>query len=413
MLVLFTLAAFFAISSCEAAGETADPTPPADTGTPPPAQIVGTAALAGESATFSFTSASAPQTAAARTASPKALYDVTGSIRYRGVTFTASGTYESITFIISVTSSTQTVSGQSVYFKIMGTYTAAQGFSGTIERYTNNVKDLVGSVTGSAPTASAAAVNYLGIFSGGAGGTWNMTLKDGSITGTYANYDPESGGGTFKGTYSGSTLTFTSATNSVATVLTFSGGGTLTDSSMSGTWNIAMRTPEGDETSGGIWSGAAATTQGDPHTPSSSDPLPYKFSLIVQAFESSSTSTDFSEEEAGTYLNADESVVCVTTDNYPETGKNTVAFSVSADYSDPVTGIIIAAGSTATLVHDMENEGETISIETDLSFSNSPMDSLQMSITLDHTESTVAGTITVDGVSLTEAEIDSIEAFFF
>lgn len=413
LFVLLSFAVFFVLYGCEAAGATAeDPTPPADTGTPPPAQIVGTAALAGESATFSFTRASAPRTASVRTTSPKALYDISGSIRYRGITFTATGTYESITFVFSVTSSTQTVSGQSVYFRIMGSYTAADGFSGTIERYTNGVKDLTGSVSGSAPTASAAAVNYLGTFSGGYGGTWNMTLKDGIITGTYANYDPDYGSGTFKGTYSGSTLTFTSLTNSAATVLSFAGGGTLTGTSMSGTWNTTLRTPEGDDSSGGIWSGAAATTQGDPHTPSSSDPLPYRFALVSQALMRALDSSGYDVETEGSYSNPEGSVRCVVTKDL-ETGENTVDLSVTPDYLDPVTGITIKEGSTATMVWDMVTFDSMIPIEANMTFSNSPITFLQMSIDLDHTEKSVAGTITIDGTPLTAGEIDSIESLFF
>ncbi len=51
-----------------------------DTGTPPPSSIVGTAALAGESATYTLTPASSPSSSVV---GRKALYTVTGNIRYR------------------------------------------------------------------------------------------------------------------------------------------------------------------------------------------------------------------------------------------------------------------------------------------------------------------------------------------
>ena len=139
-----------------------------DTGTPPPSQLVGTAALAGESATYTLTPALSPSSSVI---GRKALYTVSGNIRYRGTDFSVTGTYESVTRVITVTSASVSLSGQTYSFKIMGTYSVTEGSSGTIERYVNGVKVLVGSVTGKVPAQGSLATNYLGTFSGGAGGT--------------------------------------------------------------------------------------------------------------------------------------------------------------------------------------------------------------------------------------------------
>lgn len=61
-----------------------------DTGTPPPSQLVGTAALAGESATYTLTPASSPSSSVI---GRKALYTVSGNIRYRGTDFSVTGIY--------------------------------------------------------------------------------------------------------------------------------------------------------------------------------------------------------------------------------------------------------------------------------------------------------------------------------
>lgn len=140
----------------------------------------------------------------------------------------------------------------------MGIYSVTEGFSGTIERYVNGVKDLVGSVTGKIPDQGNLALNYLGTFSG-------------------------------------------------------------------------------------IWSGAAATAQGDPHTPSASDPLAFKFSLILQAMDLAAASTAYDLETPEEYSNPSESIQCVVTSNDPENGFNTVAMTVLSPFTDPVRGIVLNA----------------------------------------------------------------------
>jgi hypothetical protein len=385
-----------------------------DTGTPPPAQIVGTAALASESATFTLNSESTPQTSlkGTRSVTSRALYTVTGSIRYRGVTLTLSGTYESKTFTFNVTSSPNSFSGESIYFRILGTYSSTNGFTGTIERYVNGTLSLVGSVTGYTQTTTVSAVNYLGTFSGGAAGTWNMTLQNGILTGTYSNYDPEAGSGTFKGTYSGSTLTFNSATNTAQQVVSFSGSGILSGTSMSGTWSITLIGEEGNETYNGMWSGAAATSQGDPHTPGSSDPLPYKFSLIQQAMQTAVNSTGFQGDIPDTYENDELSVRCVVQGDTPEAGQSTITITILKDFSDPITGIQIQTGSTLSMIFNSTDTPKMIHAEANMTFSNSPITTLVMFIDVDHTSNTISGTMTVDGTPITGASLQDLKNFF-
>ena len=375
---------------------------------------MGTAALASESATFTLNSESTPQTSLKETRSvtSRALYTVTGSIRYREVTLTLTGTYESKTFTFNVTSSTQSFSGESIYFRILGTYSSTNGFTGTIERYVNGTLSLVGSVTGYTQTATVSAVNYLGTFSGGAAGTWNMTLQNGILTGTYSNYDPEAGSGTFKGTYYGSTLTLNSATNTIQPVVSFSGGGTLSGTNISGTWSITLVGEEGNETINGMWSGAAATSQGDPHTPDSSDPLPYKFSLIQQAMQTAANSTGYQGDVPGTYSNDDLSVQCVIQEDTPAAGQNTITLSILTDFSDPITGILIKTGSTLPMIFDLTDNPEMIHADANMTFSNSPITTLGMSIDVDHTSNTISGTMTIDGTLITGTDLQELKNFF-
>ena len=342
----------------------------------------------------------------------RALYTVTGSIRYREVTLTLTGTYESKTFTFNVTSSTQSFSGESIYFRILGTYSSTNGFTGTIERYVNGTLSLVGSVTGYTQTATVSAVNYLGTFSGGAAGTWNMTLQNGILTGTYSNYDPEAGSGTFKGTYYGSTLTLNSATNTIQPVVSFSGGGTLSGTNISGTWSITLVGEEGNETINGMWSGAAATSQGDPHTPDSSDPLPYKFSLIQQAMQTAANSTGYQGDVPGTYSNDDLSVQCVIQEDTPAAGQNTITLSILTDFSDPITGILIKTGSTLPMIFDLTDNPEMIHADANMTFSNSPITTLGMSIDVDHTSNTISGTMTIDGTLITGTDLQELKNFF-
>lgn len=315
-----------------------------DTGTPPPSSIVGTAALAGESATYTLTPASSPSSSVV---GRKALYTVTGNIRYRGTSFTVTGTYESVTRVISATSASVTLSGQSVSFKIMGTYSTTEGFSGTIERWVNGVKDLVGSVTGQVPAPSSGAVNYLGTFSGSgeAGGTW-------------------------KGTFT---------------------------------------TEEGNETFSGVWSGAVVTTQGDPHTPASSDPLEYRFALLMQTIYSMLASTEYDIETAGSYPNPDESISYIVEENNA-IGCNTAAFTVNSDFTDPVRGIVSKTGGTLTLKFKMP-EQTLVQLTANGSFRNSPITTLSMDVLLDNAARTISGTITVDGTGVTD--LNTVKNYFF
>lgn len=235
-----------------------------DTGTPPPSQLVGTAALAGESATYTLTPASSPSSSVI---GRKALYTVSGNIRYRGTDF--------------------------------------------------------------------------------------------SVTGTYANYAPEAGNGTFSGTISGSTLTITTATNSGLPVVFFSGKVSAT--SLSGTWRITLTTEEGNATYGGVWSGAAATTEGDPHTPSSADPLDSKFSLL-------------------------------------------------SDFTDPVRGIVLKANGTITSIYQMP-AGDLLKVTVTMSFGNSPIASLSMDIDVNKQAQSISGSITIDGTPVTDISV--LKNFFF
>lgn|GEM_PF-6788143 len=378
-----------------------------DTGTPPPSQLVGTAALAGESATYTLTPASSPSSSVI---GRKALYTVSGNIRYRGTDFSVTGTYESVTRVISVTSASVSLSGQTYSFKIMGTYSVTEGFNGTIERYVNGVKDLVGSVTGKVPAQGSLAKNYLGTFSGGAGGTWNFTIQGSTFTGTYANYDPEAGNGTFSGTISGSTLTITTVTNSVFPVVSFSGQGTISATSISGTWRTTLTTEEGSATYSGVWSGAAATTQGDPHTPSSADPLDYKFSLILQAIDLALVSTGYDPETQDTYQNSANSVQCVVTENDPSAGKNKAVMTMLSDFTDPVRGIVLNAGGTITSIYQMP-AGDLLKVTATISFGNSPIATLSMDVDVDKQARSISGTITIDGTPVTDISV--LKNFFF
>ncbi len=249
--------------------------------------------------------------------------------------------------MISATSASVTLSGQSVSFKIMGTYSTTEGFSGTIERWVNGVKDLVGSVTGQVPAPSSGAVNYLGTFSGSgeAGGTW-------------------------KGTFT---------------------------------------TEEGNETFSGVWSGAVVTTQGDPHTPASSDPLEYRFALLMQTIYSMLASTEYDIETAGSYPNPDESISCIVEENNP-IGCNTAAFTVNSDFTDPVRGIVSKTGGTLTLKFKMP-EQTLVQLTANGSFRNSPITTLSMDVLLDNAARTISGTITVDGTGVTD--LNTVKNYFF
>lgn len=227
----------------------------ADVGIPPPSRVGGTVALVEESGTFVLDFASSPK---ASGLSPRAAYAVSGSLTIGGATFTLTGTYESLNYSIIVSTPVTNVSGSSVFFRIFGLHLAGSGFSGTIEYFVNNIKAAVGSVAGSESTTVSPVVNYLGTFSGGQAGSWNMTIRDGSLVGSYSNADPDGGSGTYRGTVTGSTIVLTSATNIAGKVNSFTGGGTLSGSSVNGTWGISLTTEEGDESYSGTWSGTKA-----------------------------------------------------------------------------------------------------------------------------------------------------------
>jgi hypothetical protein len=360
-------------------------------GTPPPAMLQGTIAFVDQSATFSWTFSPT-----ARDAGAKAIHDISGTIRYGGVTFSHSGMYDSATAAISISTSAQTVASRQVMFTILGTYVVGRGFTGTVQRSIDGVPDANKGSIAAAETTSATASsvkNYLGTYGGMSRGTWNMTLKNGVATGTYTGEIRGSySSGTLTGTLSGSVLTLTATETSVGT-WTGGGSGTLSGTTMKGTWNST----NGSMVASGFWSGAEATANGDAVPPSSGDPVDYKYNAVMQTVDTAFRSVDFTTGGGPTFWNSNNTVSATIAPNTPTAGKNTVTFSiVPGGYTDSVTGIKVNGSATYIYV----GIGATAFCESmngSLTFTGACMSTLAFAITVNPANNAATGTATVDG----------------
>jgi len=255
VLVLCGLILLFA---CETPSEDGTLTNDAQVGTLPPNRIKGTFGLVDMNGTFEL---NFDQTPTSSTLRARAVHEVNGSLTFSdGTTYALTGTYQSLNGSVDVRTGLIVIGSSTITFRIMGLYVDLSGvtnFSGSIQLiHSNPVNNTLGSVAGVVSTPSSSVANYLGSFFGSQSGTWNMTIRDGVIVGTYSNSDPYAGSGTFRGTISGTTILFNEASNTAGLVKSFTGSGTLSGDNLSGDWAITITTDQGDESYSGAWSGA-------------------------------------------------------------------------------------------------------------------------------------------------------------
>jgi len=270
------LSTIIVLVACKSATNELPAVTPAPVATTPvtssiPKALVGTVAYPDGSATMNLAVGTTAKAASFR-AADSAIYGITGTIRYKEVDYSVVGDYESSTNAISANATSLT--NTTTTFYVLGIYTTADGFRGSVKRTDAGVVTK-GTASAAATTTEAAAapttaapttdsvMNYMGTFSGGAVGAWNVSIKGANIQGSYTfKMSGNNVGGIFSGTIAGSNVTLTSyneidmdtgAPN--ANKGTNFGVGTLKDGILSGTWKMYGTK--------GTWCGAAADAKGD------------------------------------------------------------------------------------------------------------------------------------------------------
>jgi len=330
-----------------------------------PEALKGTIAFADRSAILTIQVASASR-AVSRSAS-REIRAVTGNIRYEGIDFSIAGEYDSTTGAISGTSATLSLNSQSVRFQILGVYTVAGGFTGSVKRYADGIITGNGSVTALPSTVATINTirNFRGTFGGDSFGTWNMSLKGLDLIGTWANID---GSGRFTARLTDTSIAFTSAYSldsdtGVWSQDTLIGGGSLSGTIVTGMWNMTSRDNGIVVFQGsGYWSGAEVSTAGDAYMPSPTDDnFGYRFSIIMQVIQTASESMMQQldgEDPTGSYTNEEDTISCTGTDNGDGTWTFALSF-INGGYQFPMYDIHIDDGDDILEIV-MDEAGELI-----------------------------------------------------
>jgi len=365
----------------------------------PPQVMQGTVAFGSQSAVITLTIGGV-KSVGKSAVQPRSIYSVGGKIRFQGQDFTITGDYDDVAGAITATTATVSIGGQSIYFAILGVYSDATGFRGSVKKYVNAVLTDNGSVSAVGATVteidSGAVRTFTGTFSGSSSvhGTWNMTLKGNA---GYGSYSGSSAGGAISGVVSGSgngttvTLDKIYDSSDLAKQVIGSGTGTISGSYLSGTWSVSGAT--------GIWTGKETTSSGDASPPAQTDPLPNQCTVIYQVFNALAGSVDFSVGTGPTFSNAAGTVVA--TVSTVDSTHNSIVFAATS-YVDETYGVKV--NGAVTEVVGLPPGQEVYSVTGSVTFDwtgaafTLSIISLQLNLTsIDHVAKTLSGYIYYNG----------------
>jgi hypothetical protein len=302
----------------------------------PPQVMQGTVAFGNQSAVITLTVGGVKSVGRSAVQS-RSIYSVGGKIRFQGQDFAINGDYDDVAGAITATTATVAIGGQSIYFDILGVYTDATGFRGSVKKYVNAVLTDNGSVSAVGATVtevnSGAIKTFTGTFSGSSSvhGTWNMTLKGNTGYGSYSGSSAGSAiSGVVSGSSNGTTVTLDKIFDSsdLTKQVIGSGTGTISGNYLSGTWNVSSAS--------GIWTGKETTSSGDANPPASTDPIANQCIVIYQVFNALAGSVDFSSGTGPIFYNA-AGTVAATVATFDAT-HNSIAFAAT-NYVDATYGV--------------------------------------------------------------------------
>ena len=325
----------------------------------PPENLLGTIALDNGSSAVMDLSFSSSKAVSRTILSSRATVSVGGTIRYDGDDYVAGGLYDDETAKLDIIAENTTTKKKFVF---SGTYSEAEGFSGSVTLYDTSSGSDVEEAKG---TVSAAGVDdidknsvtlFTGSYGGGASGTWNGTLTDARFYGTWAG---EGESGTFNASRSGSSLSYSA---NVTTGLesawgTISSGG----ESMSGGWQSIWDGGFGPEQFYGTWTGHQVTSSNDQHEIGESDDASFLANLISQSFQNALSAYYYA------YVSGD---VSYSGDELGSTGVSATAPSQDvyvyslATYTDSQTGISLTG---EVRVEEPNDSRQIIRIDSDVS----------------------------------------------
>lgn len=429
--LLIVLAVALLLAGCGSAGAGGG----TSNSVPPPQNLVGTFAMDnGKAAVMDIKisgSASSSQISASAT------YAVSGNVRYEGEDYTVGGLYDDADGSLDLIAEN---SGNGQRFLFSGTYTEADGFSGTVRLLDSNGTELAkGSVSaaGVDDNQKSSVKVFVGTFGGTAAGTWNGTLTATRFYGTYADVT-YGDSGSFGLQVSGNSV----SENNPNTTL--EAGGTVNGNTISGWW----RNPWVEEVGGitysgtdsGSWTGSVVDSNYDaPSIDNTSDPT-LLTNLVRQAFENVVAVVDNAydidgDRDVAEHVSGSNDAAIVTDGGSGTIDatytKNTVGGVTYVDskkltfnsYVEPQTGVTLDGG-----LHLLVNSDDTVDldIDSDLTYTsgNDTEDSgltvtfeggatdtaaLYVNVVLDYSTNSLTGTWKYDGTRYES----QMEALFF
>ena len=328
-IVLFPAFLFF---SCEEAGVkaseedlTEEETTEEEDSVAPPENLVGTIALNnGKSAVMELQFDSTSSGARAASIS------VTGNIRYDGDDYVVGGLYNEGTGAIDFFAENTT---NQLKFIFMGTYSVAEGFSGTVTLY-STVDDSIqaaGSVSAvaAADTEMSTIQMFTGCYGGEAAGTWNGTLTSEGFYGNYASYDGEESDSFFLNRNNNSL----SGTADETTIT-----GTVSGDTITGRWATTWIDGEDSGIARGTWNGAVVNSDGDPMEITSTLDKVFLSNMICQTYENGASLWEYAYEQGDVDFGDTYSGITLT---YSEDSSYEIYTFAFADYDDVQTGLSI------------------------------------------------------------------------
>lgn len=423
---IFTISAIALLSACAGAGaggggggDDSDTTTVS-----PPENLVGTFAMDdGTSAVMDIqidgSSSSSSISAAATSA-------VTGNVRYDRADYVVGGLFDdtdgSLDLIAENESSGDPKEGWQFLFS--GTYTEADGFSGTVRLLDDGgTEQAKGSASAAGVTneEKGNADTFIGTYGGSAYGSWNGVVTSNRFYGTYASADGTGEAGSFSASVSGGDSVSGTADNSIPF------GGTVSGSRdfISGWWAGQTEYDGTDYPISGTWAGAQVDTSGDPPDVTSGLGGELKANLVLQTVVNlvvqAEGGIDYNNLSNGDN-SADVSGVAglsSATFNLPgSSGFNELTLDVvSGGYTDPITNITIGDGEIVATYGPswVFNIRDALSIEVDSNATGNDTDDGGVTITYGGDSSTenlyVNGTIDGDTSSLSSTwEVEHTDA---
>lgn len=332
----------------------------------PPENLVGTIALSdGTSAVLdiSFSATSSSTQSEASMVRALAAYSIGGSVRYSGVTFAVSGTYDSETATLSATASNDTQGT----FSLEGSYDETDGLSGTVTFAGTNSVSVAGSVNAVGVTdADRSTVSvFIGTYGGSAFGSWNGTLTTDRFYGTFAASDGSGDRGTFSATYVDGDVTSGLADDTSDIQVPFGGGLSENGDSIGG-WYAGDAEEDGvTYPISGTWSGVKVDSSNDAPPVGASSGGPLVVNRFLQTLGNLfRRANDLAAEDEGTFSEEAGPTYFYTIqvgspdvelkfqalyDGAPSVDsfigwKNVTITLTGEGYSDEVTGITIGSG---------------------------------------------------------------------